>query len=997
MATRATATYNCRICQASFFRGTAYANHMRVHAAPPRAGAVRTRFLGSEPYDADDYAPHALLEDETDGGAPRRRAPPLFEPAAPAPRAPADFTVEEELNLRLCELKTNGNAGRGLSEADMNNILRIVALSTTVSNPHELFTSCDELSQKLLSFVSARPELAWYVGEVRAPSFPHVPPVKFVYRRLEDVLKTLVKVLPLWWGFWGHETTTSGERIYAHPCGALFFEAVCELLSGTGIWALALQLWSDKAHLTKRGNKSFYPMNCVLLNVIFDLYREQWPNSTIAFLPIIDAADVPNGMTEREFKLYKAEIEAACLEKVLFPVLDKDHVFNVVDITGASRNVVAVLHSWVADFMEQVTLAGLIGLTGCSRCHVHGKKLLPSLGRDSLAAPRTAKATSDAVAQMRTAWAEGKLTSFDELRTTTRLQGVAPILLSLYQRGFLGSVAMTGSPLSNMVPASVMPLDTMHVFEEGWTKRLIIAFAHHFDRTYGKATGKWLTDTLALRFETSLNMAFIEETKWPNPWRVFRGKGKKADEGCGGLQACEMRAICQLLPTLLVGILGAKQADGSWRACDPDADYLTDTFCAYVHYLMELKRYNRPPGHTERTLQQLRHLKTRFIGLVRQHFLDDQTSGFAFPKAHQGFSDHVPASIRELGELKWLTTEWGENSVKTGHAAYEATNKHTATAEEQMAAHLAKRQATRAAFDDAGLSVVPAGLGTQRTARREVERTGTNTLALASLFRVAVADFDATPLPPPLLGRPGMAAFRAELHRRLLEDGKAMVEHIYIVNSAVLSARMDHHPDEYAGTTTHTVYASPSFRDRQRFSFVALEGSNASDDRPEEWIAQVLLLFRLPDGAQLAYVQFLVADTTRAGIGPLFGSPGCAPLVWERVEPRSAYSYAVTPLDKLIRREFVVPDLSTVYAPRGRRQEAREAAKARKLNAAKNFDDSSSDSSTDTSSGGEASDTGSEFAGQGEHDVALELAEDGPTKRWPRWIRIPFVWGWVGV
>jgi hypothetical protein len=100
--------------------------------------------------------------------------------------------------------------------------LRIVALSTTVSNPHELFTSCDELSQKLLSFVSARPELAWYVGEVRAPSFPHVPPVKFVYRRLEDVLKTLVKVLPLRWGFWGHETTTSGERIYAHPCGALF-------------------------------------------------------------------------------------------------------------------------------------------------------------------------------------------------------------------------------------------------------------------------------------------------------------------------------------------------------------------------------------------------------------------------------------------------------------------------------------------------------------------------------------------------------------------------------------------------------------------------------------------------------------------------------------------------------------------------------------------------------------------------------------------------------
>jgi hypothetical protein len=117
--------------------------------------------------------------------------------------------------------------------------------------------------------------------------------------------------------------------------------------------------------------------------------------------------------------------------------------------------------------------------------------------------------------------------------------------------------------------------------------------------------------------------------------------------------------------------------------------------------------------------------------------------------------------------------------------------------------------------------------------------------------------------------------------------------------------------------------------------------------------------------------------------------------VWERVEPRRAYSYAVTPLDKLIRREFLVPDLSSVYAPRGRRREARKAAKARRLNAAKNFDDSTSDSSGDDSARGEDSETGSESAGMGDQDV--ELAEDGPIKRWPRWIRNPFIWGWDGV
>ena len=71
-----------------------------------------------------------------------------------------------------------------------------------------------------------------------------------------------------------------------------------------------------------------------------------------------------------------------------------------------------------------------------------------------------------------------------------------------------------------------------------------------------------------------LDMAFIEETKWSNPYKVFRGKAKE-QEGCGGLQACEMRAVCQLLPLILRGILGEKTESG-WRACAPDDDYVTD-------------------------------------------------------------------------------------------------------------------------------------------------------------------------------------------------------------------------------------------------------------------------------------------------------------------------------------------------------------------------------------------------------------------------------------
>ena len=76
-----------------------------------------------------------------------------------------------------------------------------------------------------------------------------------------------------------------------------------------------------------------------------------------------------------------------------------------------------------------------------------------------------------------------------------------------------------------------------------------------------------------------------------------------------------MRAICQLLSTLLVGILGEAKDDG-WKPCKPAEDYVTDAFCTYEHYYMELKRYNRPAGHTERTIAVLEHLGARFLGIL---------------------------------------------------------------------------------------------------------------------------------------------------------------------------------------------------------------------------------------------------------------------------------------------------------------------------------------------------------------------------------------------
>ena len=690
-----------------------------------------------------------------------------------------------------------------------------------------------------------------------------------------------------------------------------------------------LQLWSDKANLTKSGNTSYYPLSCVILNVDHEHYREQWPTSMVAFLPIIEHADVPQ-LTDREFYLYKAEIEAACFDYVLDVLDTRMKGFRCFDASGVERNVVCVLHSWLADFVEQLVLAGLIGHTGCALCDVEGASLLlPSTGEvDGPApAPRSAASTAAALESLRAAWAASRLTEFDDLRAKSRLQGATPILHTLYNRGFLSRLAESGALPSPLVPASIMPLDTLHVFEEGLTKYVVQMLGNHVDRLYGKRDGRWLTDTLTMRFMHTLALSFVEKTKWPDPWRVFRGKGKKSTKACSGLQACEMRAVLQILPPLLLGIHGSRQADGTWQACKLEDDYVTDTVCTFVNYYMELKRYNRPPGHTASTLEMLEHLGAQVVRLLRLHFLDDQKSRFEIPKAHQGFGPHVRLFVESLGAFRWLTTEWGENSVKFGHAAYEATNKQKASAQEQMAAHMARAAAVRHNMASMGLTAAPPRLGARRTAGREAESTGHNTLALTDVVSVPLGDFRATPLRSELVGRPGMAEFPAEL-RRFLGTQHDNLTYVSLVNSAVLNAKVAHAPDEYLSTSTHTVYAAPEFRRRRRLSFVALEG-RTQDAFTEEWIAQLLLLFRLPDGTELAYVQFLVEDEERAGIGPLFGNPGCAPLVWERVGVDERYSYAVTPLDTLIRREFIVPDLSNVFAMRRSRKRRGQGARVR--------------------------------------------------------------------
>jgi len=444
-----------------------------------------------------------------------------------------------------------------------------------------------------------------------------------------------------------------------------------------------------------------------------------------------------------------------------------------------------------------------------------------------------------------------------------------------------------------------------------------------------------------------------------------------------------MRALIQILPLVTPGILGTG-SPGSWTACAADADYLTHFFVCVINHYYELRRYNRPAGgHSDRTIETVEHTAARVKMLLKQHFQPDQTSGFKIPKMHAGYGRHVGGTIRLLGSPRRFMTEFGEGSVKTGHSAYEGTNKQHSTATEQMATILSFRAASTQHLLARGGSAAPAGLGSRQTAKRLAEGTSCNRLAGKAIATLSLSDFDSFNEGgdvPVLKGRMGMDVFVAQLQQYYEAAEEAVPTRIAIVNSAAVAGKQAHHANNPVNTLVmQTIYATPSFRGQSRFSFVAIDGGEAG-----EYVAQVQLLFRTPeDQYEHAFVRYLKLDVDRwegepddPQRDPLFGN-GCAPLVWERASGPGSWPYEVVLLSTIIRREFIFPDVRDVFAPPPTRRKLKAAAKRKRDFDSDDSDGTEEDGDTEASSDDEEDD-------DGDDDVAAASQQPADSERFIR-------------
>jgi len=921
------APWKCLQCTDVFKRNCELALHVRSkHRDTTRSGPSQEPFPGTLVFEDTEYPSGA------GGGEDEHLEVGATEPGEEL-CSPAEL-----LRARLMELYANGNKGSGLSDSDMTTVLSILREALTVGlDVSELFSSTDALVVELARLSKESPELLWYATEVQAPSFPGLPPTKLLYRKIDAVVRHYVATHDLLWGAWKPQTTSSGERLYDHPCASLWMEAVHEYLRERAhhLSPLPVQFWSDKASLTEHGRVSYHPLNMVFLSGQWGATRDQWPLAQVAFLPILSRSDYPT-LSDDEWHMFQAELLHESMRRVLFPALDIGdlrHNILCVERSGEERHVLLLAHSWAADFEEQLMLAALIGRTMCCMCDITKEEVFHiASGRPK---PRSELWMVNNLELMGSAKSQAR---FHELRRETRLQGVTPILLDIFQRGITGRLVKARLLPSWVVPASLMPFDMLHVFDEGLFKYYVqCCITAHLDRTYGKRCGVWLTDTIALRFKRLIRSAYVEDVRWPSDWyRVVRG-GKKALP-CSGLQAGEMRALFQILPLVLPGILGERgESTGRWTACAAQADYLTSFFVSVQRHYYELRRYNRPAGgHTDRTIQTLEHGASRIQDMLQAYFAGDQKSDFKLPKTHAGYGPHVGDHIRLLGSPRRYMTEFGEGSVKTGNAAYQGTNKQHRSAAEQMATILTFRTAAATHLNALGGSTAPTGLGTRLTAKRKSVLTSANCLASSPIATLELSAFGNHAAVPALQGRAGMDGFVQEFRDYYAHADEVVPSRIEIVNSAAVAGNQAHHANNPVHTVvTQTIYATPNFRGHKRFSFVALEGTQS------ERLGQVQLLFRTPeDGFEHACVRYLMLDVSRwdPQLGndqpdPLFGS-GCTPLVWAK----GKFAFEVVLLSLITRREFIFPDVRGVYAP---------PPSNRRVKAASRTEDDSSESGGD--------------------------------------------------
>jgi Plavaka transposase len=920
-------TWQCPHCSAPPFRNAgALGKHKKhLHPSPLLVGGtphVHASNFAEAQDDSHDAAFVAGSDGDTAGIGGQQPHPvlgaalqvPLVAQALPLDRS-------EELEARFLEWRANCNGGQGASVADARTVLEMLNMRTAAER---FFGTLHDADARLTELRAKYPDACWEkkTVTVNVPGCETLPDLVVYVRPLHAYLERLVRTLRITWGFW-QPSIVDGERVFDHPCSGMLFEELCKVVERCGAVAAPCMLWSDKVCPFKAGSQSYYPLSLILLNVAPDDIRLQWTGSHVAFLPVLDNNDTAYAhMCPNKFRYYKAVAHAAVLQAVLFPFFQVGTYRQCLDAQGVTRTVAPVFMYYAADHQEAENANGMLAAQWSLCCDNDGEL-------------RTLDRLDAALVEMRADQAKNADgVPSESMKSKHKLQGAESITMKLVKRTWLSLLPqdlLDEHPYLRC-PAFYTPPDVLHVWDEGiWKYFFRCCVFGHLKRIYPEGQAAFLTASLEQRYAILKKEGFTEKVAWPRPNKLLNATRDNTIPPCGGLQGNEMRAAAQFAPHIMHGIIGERSASGQWVAVSRTKDYLEQLAVSLHSLYAFLKRYNHAHGHTGTTVNELCRLQLRCHKLLLHDatFLQDQKSGWHFPKAWMAFaSAEAPFRLSQrwiqwFGDPKFTSTEWGENSLKVPNAVARGSNRNKDSLVNQIASGLTEKAVATRHLATLGLSAAPKTLGTANTAYTRAVQTGDASFPAAFkkvTFRMLQSDI--VRQTSFMKGRRGLD----KVHRQLAEELGVDIpldDTIEVVNYAVIIGEPFHLTDTDR-TAYQVVYSTPHHRGHKRFSWVAHQ---VEPDSAEEWYGHVQLLFRYK-GKQYALLEYVTAVTDQRLLGgALLSKPGCGLYKY-------CNQFGVIEAHLIIRREVFLPDLSEHYsretapASRKRKADALEATAA---------------------------------------------------------------------
>ncbi len=627
---------------------------------------------------------------------------------------------------------------------------------------------------------------------------------------------------------------------------------------------LFVQLYSDAARVAKVNGRTMHPVYLVPVHVNAQEFAEMFPHCVVGYLPQITRP--ARCKSDDQWRWHRAEVITRALGAMFQGVKDASHeAVTMVDAAGTELAVRFALHSVVADMQEMCDLAGVMRNASPWYFVKFTKK---SAFQDVFTDGHRRRDEASMIDIWDKVRPESKLPKGKKAELANE-NGVRRTSAPLFLAGWWQNQFQYGDAWRLLYP------DPMHVEDLGTTKRLL-----------SESTPKYFEDEYPTEAKAKLlklvqNMEFIcHHAYWRGRYIPHGDTFLQKAQDTHKIMASEFRMVSQYIMFALLGL--------------EEDNTLAKIFHQWADLQQEMHRRNRPPGYTNNDIKGIKERQKVFLDNLKEHLAQAQASGWALLKTHA--MCQMPHAITQMGATIWGNANLAESCHKVNaHAPYQATNGQTKTVLHQAARAWERREVVSQLAVRLGVRDPIRPPSSRMTMKRRALKEKKNVLQLANvMWRISEG------LPPAAADYPFVGKLLTALKRYVTRcgDGCVMPNSINVVKGGAVCAQLAHHPQGFKGAVIESVYATPDFYHRERYTNVAIR----SDDDSIVW-GTVCLMFYAPirPGAgqeELAFVRYF--ETTSDPPPPF---PGV-----QRLRRPQTPAFEVIPFSCVIRTEDILPD-----------------------------------------------------------------------------------------